>query len=195
MPALHSRRAFLGYGAALAALAARPASGAFASAAPPALAIVDHTIPGADEFAAVAERRGVRVLAIAGDVGGAWMHQVEPLWRAGRGRVAGFTRTGALFCLELLARDYGVAVERRARHAPAPDGGFAHAAAGCDAAHAETMLAAAGPRWVGEAARLALTPASPPSVRLELVEPATPDDIEPAPVYSWVIGPRARPAA
>ncbi|HEX6997730.1 MAG TPA: hypothetical protein VF322_06270 [Gammaproteobacteria bacterium] len=195
MPALHSRRAFLGYGAALAALAARPASARAPAVAPPALAIVDETIAGAAEFAAVAERRGVRVLRIAGDVGAVWMNHVEPSWRTGRARLAGLTRTGALFCLELLARDYGFAVERRARHMPAPHGDCAHAAVGCDAAYAARALAAAGPRWATAAALLALTPAAAPAAgALELVEPAALQATAAGPVYSWTIGPRARPA-
>jgi hypothetical protein len=92
---------------AAARLASHPA------AAIPDLALVDRDLGGGGSFAAEARARGIAVHEFSSDVAGLWMRELEPLLRTRAAAIAGYTSAATLFCLELLARDYGARVVRR----------------------------------------------------------------------------------
>jgi hypothetical protein len=114
------RRSFMTRSAALAVVAAwRPGRGlsasAHAGAAAPrrALAIVDRFLDGGEPFAANAGASGLLVLEFTSDVAGVWMRELEPRLRAEPTVMMGYTSPATLFCLDLLARDYGARVLER----------------------------------------------------------------------------------
>jgi len=113
------RRVFI-YGAAGVAAAfagvppgagARPAAGSFRAA--PDLVLVDRHLEGSGSFAATARARGIALHEFSSDVAAVWMRELEPRLRAGAVAIEGYTSAATLFCLELLARDYGACVVRR----------------------------------------------------------------------------------
>ena len=53
------------------------------------------------------------------DVAALWMNEIEPRLRLGPVAIAGLTGAATLFCLDLLARDYGAHVVQR--NAAEPD--------------------------------------------------------------------------
>jgi len=118
------RRSFLTSNVALAAaLLTWPQSGAAATRTrtpaaswPPEsqLAVVDRELDKAGAVAKHTRRTGVRTLEFEGDVAGLWMREIEPLLRAGPSVIAGYTGPATLFCLDLLARDFGARVRQRA---------------------------------------------------------------------------------
>lgn len=87
--------------------------------APPNAVIVDRGLAGSRWFAADARVRGLSPLEFSSDAGGLWMRELEPRLRAGPTTIEGHTSAATLFCLELLARDYGARVARRSE---TPDG-------------------------------------------------------------------------
>lgn len=114
------RRAFLTGSVAIAAtLAAWPARGAAsvrrtsAAVANPSLVLVDRSLDTGAAFAAAAAADGHTVLTFGRDVAGLWMSAIEPRLRAGPVTIAGHTSAATLFCLDLLARDYGAHTVRR----------------------------------------------------------------------------------
>jgi hypothetical protein len=74
-------------------------------------------------FGAAAARAGVAPAPVGPDVGGLWRDRLEPRLRrvnaAGPIAVAGLTAGAPLFCLEFLARDYGLRPRYRLEHAGA----------------------------------------------------------------------------
>jgi hypothetical protein len=77
------------------------------------IALVDRLLDGSGSFAAYARAGGLRVHEFASDAGGVWMTELEPRLRLGAVAIEGYTSAATLFCLELLARDYGARVVRR----------------------------------------------------------------------------------
>jgi hypothetical protein len=114
-----NRRNFVAGSAALAALTAVPlgygGSRRSTATAPvaPSLVIVDRAVPQAATFVAEANAAGNDTRTFDGDVGALWMNEIEPRLRAGPVVIAGLTCAATLFCVELLARDYGVHLVRR----------------------------------------------------------------------------------
>jgi len=113
------RRVFI-YGAAgvAAALAGVPPSAGARPAADPSgiapdVVLVDRHLAGSGSFAAAARARGIAPHEFASDVAGVWMRELEPRLRTGAVAIEGYTSAATLFCLELLARDYGACVVRR----------------------------------------------------------------------------------
>jgi hypothetical protein len=121
------RRSFMTGSAALAAAIAAGRAGhgaiapaeAAAAAASPVLALVDRLLDGAEPFAAKARASGLRVLEFASDAASVWMRELEPRLRAGPIVVTGHTSAATLFCLDVMARDYGTRVVERADTGPA----------------------------------------------------------------------------
>ncbi len=110
------RRHFLiGSGMGIAALSSTLASGSAAAsqqmAAPSSvnLLLVDSLIDGAGAAASAAARLGISVAQYTGDIGAPWLETLEPSWRREPQTVLGVTYAGAVFCLEQLARTYGLA--------------------------------------------------------------------------------------
>ncbi len=115
-----NRRSFFVGGVALATLVTLPAEHArrsrrptAASVGPPNLVIVDRALPQATAFADEANAAGHETHAFDGDVGALWMNEIEPRLRAGPVAIAGLTGAATLFCLQLLARDYGAELVQR----------------------------------------------------------------------------------
>ncbi len=115
-----NRRDFVAGSATLAALTAVPfarsrAAGTRAerllSAAQ--LVIVDRALPEASAFAAEAIAAGRDTRLFNRDVAALWMNEIEPRLRSGPVAIAGLTGAATLFCLDLLARDYGAHVVQR----------------------------------------------------------------------------------
>ena len=119
-----SRRSLVIGAAALTAIAAARRSPGLASAldgaaaspwwAGASVALSDRLLEGSRAFAAAARAHGLRPLAFDSDVAGLWMRDIEPLFRAGPTAIAGYTGAATLFCLDLLARDFGARVRHRA---------------------------------------------------------------------------------
>lgn len=117
------REVLIGGGTGLAAvnigLASQPVSAAIqpspqTSAAPaPALFLVDTVLSGAQAAIAVAEHRNIPVVRFAGDVGTAWLSDLEPLLRASRVPIAGLTYGGGYFCVKQLVRKFGLTSAHR----------------------------------------------------------------------------------
>jgi hypothetical protein len=84
--------------------------------------VVDQTLPTATAIAVAAVRQGHTLLPVSGDPGPAWINVIEPRLRRAPAPLAG-VRTGAtLFCLEYLARDFGLRPAYRIEdNVPDPD--------------------------------------------------------------------------
>jgi hypothetical protein len=115
------RRAFVHGSAALVAALTRwpPAvSGGVdeaAAVAGPRLAIADTGLDGSRAFVERVRANGSQPFEFASDVAGLWMRELEPRLRSAPVAIMGYTSAATLFCLDLLARDYGARiVERRA---------------------------------------------------------------------------------
>jgi hypothetical protein len=105
----------------------------FAFDTPPA----PRAVPPADEFfsfvydvrfhdaallASKAERSGLPVTRIFGDITDFWFDELSLKWREAPVPVAGFTAMGPLFCLERLGWDHGMRVVFRGVHRDAAGG-------------------------------------------------------------------------
>jgi hypothetical protein len=195
-----NRREFVQSGIALSALAVAPfARSAHAGATPTTLTpfkiFVDRTLEASTGFAAEAARRGASVQMIGSDIGGAWMNQIEPRWQQSPAAIAGLTGGAPLFCLELLARGYGMRVVYRFEHAPRADGRMAHYMTGPEAlADWAGALTTANADWSALAAALATTCPQPlrPSADIPLVDLSERPGIAQRSLFSWVIAPHAR---
>lgn len=112
------RRVFLqgSLGVAAALIGAVRASAASLPGRPPVApdaVIVDRGLSGRRELTADARARGLVPLEFASDAAALWMRELEPRLRSGPTTIDGYTSAATLFCLELLARDYGARVVRR----------------------------------------------------------------------------------
>jgi hypothetical protein len=88
--------------------------------------VVDAELSAGREFGTVAARAGLPVRVIRSDPGGFWMHELEPAWRRAPSAIAGFTSAPTLFCLQMLARTYGLDLVHCAPHGPVtPDADMA----------------------------------------------------------------------
>lgn len=194
-----SRREVMQYAVALGALGssiARAAAPVESPASGPiGQVVVDPALEGAAQFLATARRHGAAVSLLDGDLGRVWMNEIEPRWRRGPTRLAGFTGGGALFCLELFARDYGMQLAYRIEHAgtaAAMQHSFAGPAPGAQGWSRE--LAAAGAHWSSAAAAFAIGNPGARCARpnLDLLDLSARCGRTVQTAYSWVIAPRRR---
>jgi hypothetical protein len=195
-----SRREFIQSGLAASALAAGPLTARLAFAAgtsgePYRLfkVVFDQTLAEGAAFGAEAVRRGAPARAIGNNAGSVWMNEIEPRWKRGPAVVAGLTGRSCLFCLELLARDYGMGVLYRAEHSPSA-GGIHHVITGPESLSKwEGRLTAAGKRWSAVAAAMVLNcpETLDPDPSIGLLDLAQPHGAEPS-LFSWVIAPAKR---
>jgi hypothetical protein len=124
---MHSRREFLQAGIAAAIVPIAMPSHVMDFDAPAALG----ALPAADEFfsivydvrfdaaallASKAERSGLPVTRITGDITDFWFNELSLRWKAAPVAIAGFTTHGPLFCLERLGWDHGMRVAYRGVH-------------------------------------------------------------------------------
>jgi hypothetical protein len=124
---MHSRREFLQAGIAASIVPiAMPAHAivfdtpAAAGIVPPAgeffSIIYDVRFDDAALLASKAERSGLPVTRMTGDITEFWFNELSLKWRQAPVAIAGFTAQGPLFCLERLGWDHGLRVACRGVH-------------------------------------------------------------------------------
>jgi hypothetical protein len=202
-----SRREFIQRGIAASVLAAGPLTSRLAlagssSGKPYRLfkVVFDQTLAEGAAFGVEAVSRGAPARAVGSNAGSVWMNEIEPRWKRGPAVIAGLTGRASLFCLELLARDYGMGVVYRAEHSPTGDGGIRHVITGPETlsewqAESKTRLTAAGPCWSAVAARMVMNcpETLEPNPSIGLLDLAQPAGIAGPSLFSWVIAPAKRP--
>jgi hypothetical protein len=159
--------------------------------------IVDRTLGEGASFFSEAARRGAAVQSIGGDISDLWISDLEPRWKTAPAAIAGLTKGTPLFCLELLARDYGMRLVYRIEHAVAADGRIGHSVRGPHQLSSWTAaLAAQGKHWGTLAAALVTRPPldSDSSTGVDLLDlSARSKGTEPS-CFSWLIAPGPRPS-
>jgi hypothetical protein len=152
--------------------------------------LFDNTSPEGTAFGTEAAARGAATRAVGADLGSLWMHEIEPQWKNRPAAIAGLTTGPHLFCLELLARDYGMGLVYRMRHDISEGDRCRHVITGPAGLSSWTdRLAATGRDWARLAATLAMDcPCAPVSCRdLDLVDLTTRSGLTEHSLYSWVI--------
>lgn len=153
--------------------------------------LFDNTSPEGTAFGTEAAARGAATRAVGVDLGSLWMHEIEPQWTNQPAAIAGLTSGPHLFCLELLARDYGMGLVYRLRHEISGSDHCRHVITGPAALSSWTDQLTAGVRdWPRHVAALAMECPSSlhPSKDLDLVDLANCSAVE-RPLFSWVIAP------
>jgi hypothetical protein len=153
--------------------------------------LFDNTSAEGAAFGAEAAARGAATRAVGIDLGSLWMHEIEPQWKNRPTAIAGMTSGPHLFCLELLARDYGMGLVYRVRHEISASDDCRHLVTGPAALSSWTdQLAASRRDWTSLAASLAMN--CPSAIRaardLDLVDLASCSAHERT-LFSWVIAP------
>ncbi len=152
--------------------------------------LFDNTSAEGEAFGAEAAARGASTRAVGIDLGSIWMHEIEPRWDQGPIAVAGLTHGAALFCLELLARDFRMGVVYRVRHDLNTDGRCRHSLTGPKQLSSwPDHLATAGRGWAGLSAALAMScpSALSPGRDLDLVDLGGCSALAERSLFSWVI--------
>ena len=200
-----NRREFIHTGLAVSALTAsylhgpvalaRPANPTTKPSASLFKVIYDRSFDAGRSFGAEAARRGAPVQATGSDIGSVWMNVIEPELETRPAAIAGLTAGAPLFCLELLASDYGMRLVYRIEHRPIDGDRYRHSVTGHTALSSwADELAAAGTQWSASAAGLALT--HPEGLRpltdISLLDLAEQAKGAGQPLYSWLIEPAAR---
>lgn len=110
-----SRRAVIKNLCVTSAYSSLPIRAVFAAPSPrPAICIVDRLLPGSNEMSDRYELRPTTVHIFAGDPGKLWLQTIEPLLRTKPVAISGYTSASTLFCLQYLARDYGLSLSAHA---------------------------------------------------------------------------------
>jgi len=138
-----------------------------------------------------AKRLGVPLAPIADDLMTLWYDELDLAWRKAPMALAGVTLADALFVLETFALDRGMHVVYRGEHGLVEGGRITHRLAG-PAALIE-RLDPLPAEWEGALAQ-ALTECplgAPQTARVELVGAGRELSLRDAPLYSWIIAPRA----
>jgi len=192
---LSNRREFLQMSLAASALpamvAARPenAAASLDKGAGRSHLIVETMSPLAQAFGDEAIRLGLEPHRIKDDITDLWYHTLHPQWKRGPATLAGITLSTSLFCLETLARDYGMRVWFKAIHNRLPNGEVQHFLSG-----PENLVRQAAPfagQWsVGFAGMAANLPSLDSSQWLEKTLESAARTREPGPMVSWIIAPR-----
>ncbi len=78
--------------------------------------LFDERYSACARFAEEIERRGLATHAIRADITKLWYDDLYHRWKRGPAAIAGMTAPGAIFCLEMLARDAGMRVALRVDH-------------------------------------------------------------------------------
>jgi hypothetical protein len=154
--------------------------------------LFDNTSPEGAAFGTEAAARGAATRAVGVDLGSLWMHEIEPQWKHCPAAIAGLTSGPHLFCLELLARDYGMGVVYRVRHEISGSDHCRHIITGpANLSSWTDQFAATGRDWARRAAALAMDcPGNlRPSRDLDLVDLASCSALAERSLFSWVIAP------
>jgi hypothetical protein len=128
---------------------------------------------------------------VADDLMTLWYDELDLAWREKPMALAGVTLADALFVLETFALDRGMHVVYRGEHGLVEDGRITHRLAG--PVPLIERLDPLPPDWESALAR-ALTECplgAPQTARAELVSAGRELSLRDAPLYSWIIAPRA----
>jgi len=192
-----NRREFIQAGLAVttaASVAGAAAEAATTTAAPPYRihkVIYDERFAEPVRFAKAAESLGLQTHAISGDMTALWYHELDGLWREKAVAIAGMTRHGPMFCLELLARDRGMRLVYQAEHQIA-EAEVRHTVSGPLAnLRRSAGLTQSGAAWPELMAGLvADTPVEPAlSGAVGVVTRTEAAGAAEEPLFTWVIGP------
>lgn len=96
------------------------------------LVVCDLQNDASIRFGRQARQLGAPVRAIRSDCTRLWREDLIPLWRTDSTIQLGMTGFDSLFCLSMMAHDYGRRVVYRIHHRPRPDGTITHEAIGFD---------------------------------------------------------------
>ena len=153
--------------------------------------IFDQRFPSSRAFAEEAERQGVRVHGITGDMTDVWYHDLYARWKQGPAAIAGMTAHGAIFCLERLAWDQRMRVVFRADHRYLADGSIEHALSGPTPLLSEAAGWSNEANWASEMARLLTRCPTlrPQSSLANVIGPKVRHPDDPEHLISWLIAP------
>jgi hypothetical protein len=193
-----NRREFIQAGLAVTAAASAAATSAQAampeSAGPPHRihkVVYDERFAEPVRFARAAEALGLQAHAISGDMTALWYGELDHLWRQEPVAIAGMTRHGPMFCLELLARDRGMRLVYQAEH-QIMDAEVRHTVSGAlPSLRRSTGLTQSGADWPELMARLvADTPVEPAlNGAVGVVTRTEAGGAAEEPLFTWVIAP------
>jgi hypothetical protein len=187
-----NRREFIQAG--IAVTAATSVTGASAQAAPPHRihkVIYDERFAEPVRFARAAEALGLETHPINGDMTALWYGELDGLWRKEPVAIAGMTRHGPMFCLEMLARDHGMRLVYQAEH-QITGAEVRHSVSGALANLKRSGgLARSGADWPELMASLAAETPVEPALRggIGVVTRTEAAAIAEEPLFTWVIGP------
>jgi hypothetical protein len=153
--------------------------------------IFDQRFPSSCTFREEAERLGVPVHGIKGDMTDLWYHDLYARWKQGPAAIAGMTAHGAIFCLERLAWDQRMRVVFRADHRYLNDGSIEHALSGPTVLLREAAGLSNQTNWASEmASLLTRCPAIRPQSSLaNVIGPTVRHSDDPEHLISWLIAP------
>ena len=156
--------------------------------------VFDARFAACRAFANEAQRLGLNIHEIRGDVTDLWFNDLHACWKEGPAPIAGLTQKAALFCLDVLARDQRMHLVYLGEHFCRPEDRMEHVLSGPpDVLRQAAGLEASGPEWTSRVAKLMsrfpgrLSAEGTPPVIAPLVSAA--DD--PGHLVSWVIAPRS----
>ncbi len=144
-------------------------------------------------FADEAQRLGLNIHEIRGDITDLWFNDLHARWKKGPAPIAGLTQKAALFCLDLLARDQRMHLVFLGEHVCRSEDLTEHVISGPpDVLRQTAGLETSGPEWTRRVANVMSrfpdksSLAGTPCLSAPLV--STTD--EPEHLVSWVIAPR-----
>lgn len=153
--------------------------------------VFDERFSSSRAFAEEAERLGVSVHGIKGDMTDLWYHDLYARWKKGPAAIAGLTAHGPIFCLERLAWDQRMRVVFRADHRYRADGSIEHALSGPASMLRQAAALSIDTDWSSQIASLVTRcPASrSQSSQSNVIGPTLKHADDPEHLISWVIAP------
>lgn len=153
--------------------------------------VFDSRHAEARDFGARADRFGVRLQPIAGDITDLWQQDLRIRLKAASVAFGGLTERPALFLLERLAWDHGLRVVFEAEHEPDGRGGAAHRVVrSADPGLART-LESAGRAWPAVLADALIDGTRVPARDFRPTDTGLAAHLgEPMTLHSWIIAPR-----
>jgi hypothetical protein len=147
--------------------------------------VVEMGSPLALAFRAAAVGLGLEAHGIHDDITDLWYHRLDRHWKSAPAALAGITLSTSLFCLDMLARDYGMGVRFQTLHNDTQ-----RVISGCG--HLVEQATALDGEWGPAFARFAkaVPLAKSSDLRQTIVETAALVSEEPGPMVSWIIAPR-----
>jgi hypothetical protein len=153
--------------------------------------VFDTRHPEARAFSTRADRIGVPLRAIAGDITDLWLHDLRRRLSAEPIAIGGLTERPALFLLERLTWDHGLRVVFEAEHHPDGRGGAAHRLVRAATPGLAPALAGAGRNWPAVLADALIHDTGIATRDFRPTETGLAAHLgESMPLHSWIIAPR-----